>query len=518
MKDIYSTPVRYYGIGPDEAFFEMTLARAAGVLVHATSLPGTFGIGDTGPETCRFLDWASEAGLKLWQTLPLGPPGLNGSPYNSPSAFAGNPLLISPQLLADAGWLPAGALEEAPRFDDDRLQLREIEEWKMGVLRDSWGGFRRSASPACRRELEEFVEGPAQRFWLEDWALYAALKRRFYGLPWMKWGPELRRREPSALRAKAKEISEEVAFERYLQFLFFRQWAALRREAHARGLSLIGDVPFYVAPDSADIWANQDLFQVDEEGRPTKVGGVPPDYFSKDGQLWGNPLYRWDRIAERGYDWWIERIAGNLRLVDRVRLDHFRGFAAYWEVDAGEKTAVGGRWAPGPGRELFDALRERLGDLPLIAEDLGFITEDVVRLREELSFPGMRVLQFAFDDPRSTHLPEHHGPNSVAYTGTHDNDTLRGWFEGLKDGQRRAVLERLGSDPANVVWRMIEATFGSPAVLALIPLQDLFGLGGEARMNRPGIAQGNWRWRARKSLFTLELASRLRRLAAATGR
>jgi 4-alpha-glucanotransferase len=494
------------------------MARAAGVLVHATSLPGPFGIGDMGPATGRFLDWASEAGLKLWQVLPLGPAGLNGSPYNSPSAFAGNPLLISPQLLADEGWLSPDAIEGAPRFDEDRLLLEKVKEWKMGLLRRSWSGFRESAVPECRRELDEFVEGPEQRFWLEDWALYAALKRRFAGKSWLEWDAELRQRRPGALRAAAEDLAEEVAFERYLQFLFFRQWRALRREAHARGLGLIGDVPFYVAPDSADIWANQELFQVDGEGRPTKVGGVPPDYFSEDGQLWGNPLYRWERIAERGYDWWIERIRANLRLVDRLRLDHFRGFAAYWEVDAGEKTAVGGRWAPGPGRALFDALREKLGDLPLIAEDLGIITEDVVQLREELALPGMRVLQFAFDDPASSHLPEHHASNSVAYTGTHDNDTLLGWFEGLEEHRRGHVLERLGCDAGEVLWKMISATFGSPAALALVPLQDLFGLGGEARMNRPGVARGNWRWRARSSLFNLELASRLRRLAAATGR
>jgi 4-alpha-glucanotransferase len=496
----------------------MTPARAAGVLVHATSLPGPFGIGDMGPATGRFFDWASEAGLKLWQMLPLGPAGLNGSPYNSPSAFAGNPLLISPQRLVDEGWLPAASIADPPHFDEDQVRFAGVAEWKRGLLRRSWSCFRNSATSESRQELEGFIDGHEQRPWLEDWALYAALKRLFKRRPWMEWELELRRRDPAALRAAAEQLSEEIAFERYLQFLFFRQWAELRREAHARGLSLIGDVPFYVAPDSADIWANQDLFQLDEQGRPTMVGGVPPDYFSKDGQLWGNPLYRWDRIAELGYRWWIERIRGNLRLVDRLRLDHFRGFAAHWEVEAGEKTAVGGRWAPGPGRELFDALRERLGDLPLIAEDLGVITEDVVRLREELSLPGMRVLQFAFDDPGSTHLPEHHAPHSVAYTGTHDNDTLRGWFEGLDEPQRRVVLDRLGNEPANVVWRMIEATFGSPAALALVPLQDLFGLGGEARMNRPGVASGNWRWRARESLFTLELASRLRRLAAATGR
>jgi 4-alpha-glucanotransferase len=496
----------------------MTLARAAGVLAHATSLPGPFGMGDMGPATGRFLDWASEAGLKLWQLLPLGPAGLHGSPYSSPSAFAGNPLLISPQRLVESGCLPADSIENSPRFDEEQIRFERVEKWKMGLLRESWKCFQGSAPAASRREFVEFIDGPEHRFWLEDWALYAALKHRFNSQPWMAWERELRQRRPSALHAARKELSDEVSFQRYLQYLFFRQWAALRRESSARGLTLIGDVPFYVAPDSADIWANQELFQVDDEGRPTKVGGVPPDYFSEKGQLWGNPLYRWDSIAACGYEWWIERIRANLRLVDRLRLDHFRGFAAFWEVQAGEKTAVGGRWVPGPGRELFDVLREKLGGLPLIAEDLGVITDDVVKLREELGLPGMRVLQFAFDDPGSTHLPENHHPNSVAYTGTHDNDTLRGWFDGLEEPQRRIVLDRLGTGPEDVVWKMIEATYGSPAALALVPLQDLFGLGGEARMNRPGIARGNWRWRAKERLFTLKLASRLRRLADETGR
>jgi 4-alpha-glucanotransferase len=496
----------------------MESMRAAGVLAHATSLPGPCGIGDLGPGTVRFLDWIAEAGLRLWQLLPLGPAGLHGSPYSSPSSYAGNPLLISPQQLAGAGWLPAGALDNLPPFPEGSVQFSSVEPWKMELLRHSWHRFDRAVPLEVRWELERFIEQPEQAHWLEDWALYAALKERFKGSAWIEWDDELRRRLPSALRAAGRELSEEIAFHRYLQFLFFRQWSELRREAQARGITLLGDLPFYVAPDSADIWSHQELFQLDDAGRPLKVGGVPPDYFSKTGQLWGNPLYRWERIAERGYEWWIERIRASIRLVDILRLDHFRGFASYWEIGAEEETAVAGRWAPGPGKPLFDALRDALGSLPMIAEDLGLITPDVEELRMELGLPGMRVLQFAFDDPASTHRPENHTEDCVVFTGTHDNDTLRGWFNSLEEPAQRDLLEYLDATPERVVWRMIEAAYGSPADLALVPLQDLFGLGSEARMNRPGLAEGNWSWRAREASLTLDLASNLRSLAVSTGR
>jgi 4-alpha-glucanotransferase len=488
------------------------------VLAHVTSLPGPCGIGDLGPDTVRFLDWAAEAGLKLWQLLPLGPAGLHGSPYSSPSAFAGNPLLISPQLLADAGWLAADALDHLPPFLEGKIDFFAVEAWKTELLRKSWSRFDRAVPLEVRWELEKFIEHPGQACWLEDWALYAALKERHRGLAWSDWDEELRRRRPSALREAGRELADEIAFHRYLQFLFHRQWSVLRRDARARGITLLGDVPFYVAPDSADIWSHQELFQLDDSGRPLRVGGVPPDYFSETGQLWGNPLYRWERIAERGYEWWIERIMTNLRMVDLLRLDHFRGFVSYWEVEADEETAVEGRWAPGPGIALFDALRGALGGLPFIAEDLGLITPDVEQFRRQLGLPGMRILQFAFGDPESTHLPEHHTEDCVVFTGTHDNDTLRGWFANLDERERRTVLEYLQAEPGGIAWRMIEAAYRSPARLALVPLQDLFDLGSEARMNRPGIAEGNWSWRARAAGFSLETASRLRSLAEKTVR
>lgn len=496
----------------------MFQTRAAGVLAHPTSLPGPHGIGDLGPAATLFMDWAVEAGLKIWQVLPLGPVGPDGSPYSSPSAFAGNPLLISPARLADEGWLDRQSMEPLPSFDADQVDFARVGAWKTRQLRESWARFGREAAPAARRELDAFVEGPAQRYWLEDWALYAALKERSGGRAWTRWERDLRARRPAALAAAARELSDEVAYQRYLQFLFFRQWEALRREARARGLTLLGDIPFYVAPDSADAWTHRDLFRIDGKGRPTRLAGVPPDYFSKTGQLWGNPVFRWGRIAEEGYAWWVERIRANLRLVDALRLDHFRGFVAYWEVEAGARTAAGGRWVEGPGRALFEALRRELGTLPLIAEDLGVITPDVERLRDELGLPGMHVLQFAFSDPDSEHLPERHSPRSVVYTGTHDNDTLRGWFAGLDEAERARVLAYAGTGPESVVRRLIEIAYDSPSGWALAPLQDLLGLGSEARMNRPGTTAGNWRWRVRGASLTLRAATGLRELAGRTGR
>lgn len=488
--------------------------RAAGVLVHPTSLPGPYGIGDLGPATTGFLDWAGESGLRVWQVLPLGPVGPDGSPYSSPSAFAGNPLLISPERLAGEGWLGRDSLAPLPPFDPDRVEFGRVGIWKMRLLRRSWARFQRDATAGARRELDEFVEGAEQRYWLEDWALYAALKERWGGRPWTRWDRELRSREPAALAAAARELADEVAYQRFLQFVFFRQCAGLRREANARGLTLLGDVPFYVAPDSADVWARRELFRIDGNGRPTHVAGVPPDYFSKTGQLWGNPVFRWDRLADEGYGWWIERIRANLRLVGGLRLDHFRGFVAFWEIEAGARDASAGRWVEGPGRALFDAMSGALGHLPLLAEDLGLITPDVESLRDEVGLPGMHVLQFAFSDPDSKHLPEHHSPRSVVYTGTHDNDTLAGWFAGLDEATRQRVLAYCAADAETVVDRLIEAAYRSPAELALVPLQDYLGLDSAARMNRPGTTAGNWRWRVRGEALSLRVAARLRERAA----
>jgi 4-alpha-glucanotransferase len=496
----------------------MINTRAAGVLLHPTSLPGPYGVGELGSEALQFLDWAVEAGLRVWQVLPLGPTCPDGSPYSSPSAFAGNPLLISPEGLSHAGWLHEDDFETRPVFRPEQIDFQQVAQWKARLLRRSWKRFLREASSREREELDAFAQHTDQAYWLEDWVLYAAIKEHSGGRPWTRWGRGLRDRDEETLRAASRELAEEIDYQRYLQFVFFRQWERVRQEAHARGLTLFGDVPFYVAPDSADVWAHRDIFKLDSTGRPTRVAGVPPDYFSETGQLWGNPVYRWNRLAQQGYHWWIERIRANLRLVGSLRLDHFRGFAGYWEIELPAETAAEGHWVAGPGRALFDALQAELGGLPLVAEDLGVITEDVEALRDGLELPGMHVLQFAFDDPQSKHLPQNHPMRSVAYTGTHDNDTLRGWFEGLDEDQRRRVVDQVGDGPNGVVWSLIGATYGSPAVLALVPLQDMLSLGSEARMNRPGTTRGNWRWRVQGAALTLELAAQLRELARSTDR
>jgi 4-alpha-glucanotransferase len=493
-------------------------ARRAGVLVHPTALGGPCGLGDLGPATLRFLDRARDSGLGAWQLLPLSPTGPGHSPYAGLSSFAGNPSLISPQTLERSGWLPRGCVADAPAFEHGRVDFARAAPWRSRLLDEAWRHFRRKASPAARRALEAFIEHPDQSEWLEDWALFAALRERERERPWFDWDGELRRREPGAMRAARGELGQRVAFHRFIQFVFFRQWSAVRRAARRRGIELMGDLPYYVAHDSADVWARQELFRLDGSGRALTVGGVPPDYFSKTGQRWGNPTYDWSRLEQTDYDWWISRLRANLRQVDRLRLDHFRGFAAYWEIDASERTAVRGRWVAGPGRDLFDAVRERLGALPLIAEDLGVITPDVDALREALGLPGMQVLQFAFPEPSNRHLPEQHPPRSVVYTGTHDNDTTRGWFEKLDLGQRQRVLSYLRTTPDDVVWRMVEAAYRSAAELAVVPLQDFLGLGSEARMNRPGTRRGNWAWRITPRAFTRKLAARLSDLARETGR
>lgn len=491
--------------------------RRAGVLAHPSSLPGPRGVGDVGPSAVRFLDWAAEAGFQVWQVLPLGPTGPGGSPYDSPSAFAGNPWLLSSDRLAQSGLLEAERPGGAPDETGDPVDYPAIARRKDGWTRLAWERFRTSARPELRREFEAYVEHPDRRGWLQDWALYAALKRHHRDAAWYDWDDELRGRSPSALRRAADELADETAYQRFLQFLFHRQWRGLRRAAELRGISLCGDLPFYVAHDSADVWAHPELFQLNASGRAHKVAGVPPDYFSATGQLWGNPVYDWQRLADRRYDWWIERVRANLAWVDLLRLDHFRGFAAYWEVDGAAETAERGRWVPGPGRHLFDALTAALGGLPLLAEDLGLITPDVTELRDDLGLPGMQVLQFLLTggetDPLAL-ITDH----CVVYTGTHDNDTTAGWFASLDEASRARVVRELSCDEDQVVRSMIERAYGSAAELAVIPLQDLLGLGSEARMNVPGAAENNWRWRVPGSRLDLNLAERYRSLAESTDR
>jgi 4-alpha-glucanotransferase len=477
-------------------------------------LPGRFGIGDFGPEAEKFLEWAEKAGQTVWQVLPLHPAPY-GSPYGASSAFAGNPLFISPERLREDGLLPAAALEHTPAFPGGRVDYVAVARWKDGILRASWRASR--GNPSLLSALGSFCGAPEQAAWLSDWTLFAAIARERSG-DWAAWPEALRRRDPVSVSAARRELSDEIAYQEYLQFVFLRQWTRIREIARGRGISILGDIPIYVTHDSADVWARQELFALKDSGKPEFVAGVPPDAFSETGQLWGYPLYRWEEMERDGFSWWISRLKQAFRHADVVRIDHFRGFAAGWTVPAGAKTAMDGEWVPGPGRRLFDAARRQLGDVPLVAEDLGVITEDVRELLSDVGVPGMKVLQFGFSEDDSEHLPHRHRADAVVYTGTHDNDTSRGWFAALPDEERRRVLDYLGGDGSEIEWDMIRAAYVSVAETAIVPLQDVFGLGSEARMNMPGVAEGNWAWRADAADFTDARADRMSRIARLTGR
>lgn len=496
--------------------------RSSGILLHPTSLPGRFPIGDLGPGAVRFLDWLRAAGQSWWQILPLGPADAWGSPYSALSAFAGNPLLISPELLAEDGLLDAGELEGAPRGAQGRVDFAATREWKEPLLRRAWERFGGGRAPASLAEERRAFESSPEAGWLDDWTLFETLRRRFEGRGWWDWEAGLARREPSAIAEARRRLAAEIDYHGFVQFLFFRQWRRLRDEARSRGIRILGDLPIYVAWASAEVWARPELFDLDGAGRPRAVAGVPPDYFSDTGQLWGNPLYRWDVMAGEGYAWWIARLGANLRLADRVRLDHFRGFASYWRVGAAEETAVRGEWVEGPRTALFDALREAFGELPIVAEDLGYITPDVEELLAELGLPGMSVAQFGFDAAESPHAIHQLERHSVVYTGTHDNDTIVGWYGGLDAEARRRVDDYCGiatdEGRGDVHWHLIRVVLTSVADLAVVPMQDVLGLAGEARMNTPAVAEGNWAWRLADGELREGDASRLARLTEISGR
>jgi 4-alpha-glucanotransferase len=492
--------------------------RAAGLLFHPTSLPGPFGIGDLGPSATRFLEWAAEAGQRIWQVLPLGPTGFGNSPYCGLSAFAGNPLLVSPEQLVEDGFLPQDYLADVSPFGGGHVPFDAVIAWKKTMHRCAFSRFRASAPAAAARAFAEFSAAPEQAAWLEDWSLFAALKSRFGRQAWTSWPLPLRDREASALAAARRDLAEEVEYRKFVQFLFFRQWARVRGEAASRGIAIMGDIPIYVASDSADVWASRHLFSMDEEGRAEEVAGVPPDYFSPEGQLWGNPLYRWDRVEDEGYSWWVERVRANLKTADLLRIDHFRGFAAYWAVGAAERTAVNGEWKQGPGIRLFAAIGGALGPVPFVAEDLGAIDEDVRSLLQATGFPGMRVLQFAFAEDDHEYQPHRFSRNSVVYTGTHDNDTTAGWWKSLSEGERKRVQDYVGPVGDEMGWELIRAAYTSVADRVIVPVQDVFCLGTGARMNTPGQQAGNWTWRAEERDFRGGAAEGLRRLAELTGR
>jgi len=493
--------------------------RVGGVLLHPTSLPGPPGIGDLGPAAFRFVDFLARAGQRRWQILPLGPTGYGDSPYACDSSFAGNPLLISPEALVADGLLDRGALG-APDLPPGRVDYEAVRRNKALLLDRAFDRFERTPPAGARAGFDAFCHDA--RDWLEDYALFAALKPHFGGAPWRTWEAALRRREERALAQWRGQLAREVERVRFEQFLFHAQWGALRAHAKDRGVRIIGDVPIFVPLDCADVWVRPDLFKLDPDGMPTVVAGVPPDYFSATGQLWGNPIYRWEAHAAEGFAWWTARVAAALERVDLLRIDHFRGFAACWEVPAGAADAIGGSWVPGPGAALFEAVGRALGQpkpLPLIAEDLGVITADVTALRDELELPGMAVLQFAFEGGTDNpHLPANHVPNQVVFTGTHDNDTTVGWFRALPPEQKRAVLAVTGGDGGAIHRDLAALALGSVAETAILPLQDVLGLGSEARMNHPGKAHGNWAWRAVEAHLEGGVADTLGAAAAAHGR
>jgi 4-alpha-glucanotransferase len=509
----------------------MRLPRASGILLHPTSFPGPFGIGDLGPQAHAFLDLLSEAGQRWWQMLPLGPVGAGNSPYQSYSSYAGNPLLISPEGLVDDGWLTPDDWEDYPRLPADRVDFDSVAAAKERLLRLAFARFRPD-----HLDFRSFCDDQAH--WLDDYTLYMALKEVNRGASWTTWDPAVVAREPDALARCRADLADSRRYYEFVQFAFSRQWASLREACHRRNVRLIGDLPIFVALDSADVWARPDLFQLDPQGHPLCVAGVPPDYFSETGQLWGNPLYRWEAHAAEKFAWWIARLRATTGRVDLVRLDHFRGFEAYWEVPADAPTAATGRWALGPGTSFLDALRDGLGGLPLIAEDLGEITTEVEALRDRFELPGMRVLQFAFGgDPGSEfHLPHRYVNHCIAYTGTHDNDTAVGWFRAEQAGvgpdhdhdhehdrerhrfERAFALRYLGTDGEAFHRDLIRVALRSVADTVIIPFQDVLGLDSDARMNTPGTARGNWTWRYRGDQVTRDLVASLADMTAVYGR
>lgn len=505
----------------------MDFSRASGILLHPSSLPGPFSIGDLGPEAQAFVDFLTASGQTYWQTLPLGPVGDGGSPYASYSAFAGNTLLISPQLLVDEGLVNASDLPRGDSLDPNQADFNLAHNLKTHLLLKAFTRFQQTAS-ALRVDFEEFKRTESD--WLDDYALFQSLKDANQGAPWYEWQPPPRLRDSLELSSARSELSVEVEAQKFFQFLFYRQWFALKEYANERGVRLIGDLPIFIAHDSADVWAHPNLFKLTPAGLPIVVAGVPPDYFSETGQYWGNPLYDWEAMAVEGFSWWVARARHAFRTSDAVRFDHFRGYSACWEIPAGDKTAERGSWVEALGHEMFTAIRNALGSLPIIAEDLGVITPDVDAIRDEFGFPGMRVLQFAFGgDASSPNLPHNYHQNVVAYTGTHDNDTTVGWFNNREESastraeeaiksEREFCLKYLNSDGKEIHWDFTRAALASVANTAIIPLQDLLGLGTDARMNIPNSSEGNWGWRFTEGALTNELAARLKDLSRLYGR
>jgi 4-alpha-glucanotransferase len=497
----------------------MPFPRASGILLHPTSLPGRFGIGDLGTAAYQFIDFLNNGGQQLWQVLPLGPTGHGNSPYMSYSSMAGNHFLISPELLREQGLLHDSDFAQLPDFPGHYVDYDPVIATKTALLLKAAEAFKTGASAEQRQHFEEFCASRA--FWLNDYALFMALKGAHEGASWHQWDAAIARREPEALDQWRLRLTNEIFYHKYVQFEFFRQWSSLKTYANDRGISIIGDIPIYVAHDSADVWAFPQYFHLDPEtGEAALMAGVPPDYFSETGQLWGNPIYRWDALQQSGFDWWIQRFRALLGYVDLIRIDHFRGFCAYWAVNQGEETAMNGEWVEAPGVAFFNTLKQELGSLPILAEDLGVITPDVEALRDKFEFPGMKILQFAFgSDNENPFLPFNYVKNTVVYTGTHDNDTTLGWFYALSEYERDRVWQYLGCSTNNGIhWDLIRLALSSVSNQALIPLQDVLGFGTDTRMNYPGKPSGNWGWRYQWENLNHELSDRLRHLTTVYGR
>ncbi|MEH1897218.1 MAG: 4-alpha-glucanotransferase [Nostoc sp.] len=497
----------------------MPFPRSSGILLHPTSFPSRFGVGDLGLEAYRFIDFLKDTHQQYWQVLPLGPTGYGNSPYMCYSAMAGNPLLISPEKLRDEGLLSEEDFANLPGFPVEKVDFDRVVPIKIGLLKKACENFRVNATPIQQKEFEGFCDSKA--YWLDNYALFMALKDAHNGASWHTWEPEFVKRKPEALAQVEDRLNGDIFYYKFVQFEFFRQWSDLKSYANMRGIDIIGDIPIYVSHDSADVWAHPDIFCLDEEtGVAAQMAGVPPDYFSATGQLWGNPVYNWEELQKQDFKWWVQRFEAMLDYVDIIRIDHFRGFEAYWSVPKGEETAMNGKWVEAPGDAFFEAIRHKLGKLPVLAEDLGVITPEVEALRDKYEFPGMKVLQFAFgSDPENPFLPFNYPRNAVVYTGTHDNDTTVGWFNSANDNEKQNLWLYLGCiSPEGVHWDLIRLALSSIANQAIIPLQDILGLGNEARMNFPSIAEGNWEWRYQSGALREELGDRLKVLTRLNGR
>lgn len=483
----------------------MKFKRSSGVLLHPTSLPGRYGIGSFGKECIQFIDFLSASQQHYWQILPLGPTGYGDSPYQCFSSMAGNPMLIDLESLVNEGYLKSEDLHDVPAFSEDKTDYNQVQSYKNQKLQAAYTRFRNS-SELDTSEFDDFVN--KQSFWLSDYTLFMAIKEYHALKCWIEWEESYKNRDSQTLKEFAEQHSAEILYQQFIQFLFFKQWQHIKKYANSKGIQIIGDIPIYIAFDSVESWTRPEIFQFDEKKEPILVAGVPPDYFSETGQLWGNPVYNWEYLNATGFAWWKERLRGNLSLYDVVRIDHFRGFAAYWGVPFGDLTAVNGQWYPCPGVELFDALFQEFGHLPIIAEDLGVITDDVEYLRDHFEFPGMKILQFAFDsDEKNNYLPHTYEKHCVVYTGTHDNNTVRGWYEDTHDENRQTIENYLGGYPAEgISAALIRMAHASVADLSIVPLQDILGLDSQSRMNTPGTTDGNWQWRFRKEVLTPELA------------